>query len=434
MNITTWHGGKVSQDNETRLNSKTRQAGTTEQNGREWTDNERKRDDAIRQHGTAWHNSEERPDNEGWQNGKPRRRDSDEWGDELYAHRSTGASSHTNDLHDEEDKQFESEYRGNFDYLEEDGPHVRRGQGPSWFNVFLSVAGALATGALFGYIILSLFTGSELWPFKERSASSDSAMQQSDETWPGTSEEGTDRLSINKGTTQSGKENIDQEGAVAIDTSAGSSAVAIDGLDFTYYMLQYGVFSNTEGMDAALKQLRDKGLASASIRSGESKYAVFAGVAADAQDLKTLENKLSGLILYGKEVRLQSPDSMNFTGTQEDAKAFFEQTNGLIAVWSNLITAQFEQNSLSRLGDAATDAWEKRHSQWREIAEAMSKGMNDKQGGAYLEKLTAAMEKTASSIAAYNKKPSSAPLWEAQAALMEAVLVQKEWFETMGAL
>ena len=33
-------------------------------------------------------------------------------------------------------------------------------QGPSWFKVFASVAGAIATGALFGYFVLTLFTES----------------------------------------------------------------------------------------------------------------------------------------------------------------------------------------------------------------------------------------------------------------------------------
>src|SRR5690606_6541886 len=33
-------------------------------------------------------------------------------------------------------------------------------EGPSWWKVFASAAGAVATGALFGYLVLTLFSGS----------------------------------------------------------------------------------------------------------------------------------------------------------------------------------------------------------------------------------------------------------------------------------
>ncbi len=58
----------------------------------------------------------------------------------------------------------------------------------------------------------------------------------------------------------------------------------------------------------------------------------------------------------------------------------------------------------------------------------------DAEGKAYLDKVILAINSAVKSMIEYDKKPSHAHLWSTQTQLMEAIITQKKWFETISAL
>jgi hypothetical protein len=289
--------------------------------------------------------------------------------------------------------------------------------GPSWFNVFLSVAGALATGALFGYLLLSLFTGTSIWP--------------------GGASDTTNSVPVTSNTSTvdtSADANSNAATPPAKDSnSADIPLVNLTGVNRTYYMLQFGVFSNTEGRDAALAQLAEKGLAAAAMTTNND-YRVYAGVAADKTKAQTIRAQLPELELYVKEVTLALPEKIPFIGDASAAQAFFEQTSGLVQMLDELTLAQLEQPALSPLSKTAADAWQSEHQKWMESAVKMRNGTTDAAGKTYLDKVILSINTAAKLMLEYDKKPSRAHLWSTQSETMKAVITQKEWFETISAL
>lgn len=301
----------------------------------------------------------------------------------------------------------------------------RRTGTPSWLNVFLSVAAALATGAFFGYLLLSLFTGASIWP----SRTSDGSITQPENI---SAISGAINGGTNVGTNNSDEEK-GSDNAPAAKPDSTTAMVSVNGLDQTYYMLQFGVFSNTEGRDAALAQLAAKGLAGAGLK-GATDYRVYAGIANDRSKAQTIRALLPDLDLYIKEINLAGPKEIPFSGDQSAAQTFFDQTALLVQMLDELTLAQLEQPSMSSLSKTAAASWQAQYQKWTENAAAMRIGIVDEKGTAYLDKVSKAINTAAKSLIEYDKKPSRAHLWSTQMGAMEAILTQNEWFESISAL
>lgn len=310
---------------------------------------------------------------------------------------------------------------------EEAGYVVRRSSGPSWFKVLLSVAAALATGAVFGYLVLSLFTDAALWPGGGAKEPAGASSESAGGLIVGTPPDGVREPEAGNGDPSSSSAGSNGPAEPSVRT------VDTGGIRQTYYMLQFGVFSQTDSRDAALKQLADLGLPGAAQKTGDG-YRVYAGIAAGEAQAKLLASKLPDLQLYRKELVVQAPDKLPFDGSEEAAAEFLQRTEGIIATASELVMAQLEQAQLTPLSKAAAVAWEEKHQAWTASADAMKAGLKEEMGAASFEKLAQAVNAAAKSIALYNGEPSAAHLWSAQQSLMEAVLAQKEWFDAQGAL
>lgn len=310
--------------------------------------------------------------------------------------------------------------------VQDDGPIIRKSGGPSWLNVFLSVAGALATGALFGYFILTLFTGGIIWPGSSQNGSAAEGN--------GVTLEDIVNLPVTGGIDEGGKESAGTKTPPSgqPDKPAAIATVSLGG-EQSYSVLQYGVFKGTEGRDEAMRQLAAKGLPAATIHSGDSYY-VYAGLATSQKEAGVLAAEMPDMLIYKKELKLALPERIAFTGSEEEAKQFFERTHALVASLSSLIVTQLEQANLSPIGEAASKAWQDKLGEWKSSAETMKKGVGDGKEGAQLAKLTEAIGDGGDAMLAYGKEASKTNLWTAQEALMRAVLAQKEWFESMSAL
>ncbi|REE69506.1 sporulation related protein [Paenibacillus taihuensis] len=315
------------------------------------------------------------------------------------------------------------------------GTAGRPGKGPSWFKVFASVTGAIATGALFGYFVLTLFTsgggatGNDAAPVTTNPSSdtsTDAAASGTDKA-ANSGKDATAANSNNKGTTGTATNNTSSG-----QTDAQSAMVQVKVPAASYYMLQYGVFSNKEGLDAAVSELDEKGLAAASLSSSED-YRVYVGMSSDKDNAQLLGQLLTGMDVYVKQIDLPPVSSIPFKGDSSVVESFFSQTNDLMSKLDSLTLEQLSGSS-SGLGGFAQKDWKELHETWTQSASLMEAGMTDKVNKTALLKLVQSINTAAVAADAYVKKPSEAYLWSMQKALMEAVFTQKGWFASMDAL
>ncbi len=300
--------------------------------------------------------------------------------------------------------------------------YSRKSRGPSWGQVLLYIAGALSTGALFGYIILTMFLGGTFWEKNDLgNAVSVQGVIDTDKEKAGSIDSNN---KVKEAEAEPGGAELTPDGAV--------KAVALTGGKQSYYMLQFGMFSKKESRDAALQDLTSKGIAASTAQSGDE-YRVYAGITQKQADAQILLQKYP-LDLYIKELVLVQPQAIPFEGSAETANRYFEQSATLIASWSAMIGAQLEQPSLSPLGEAAATALQEQFAAWTETNKLMKSGMSDEQSNKFLTSISGAIEDGAAAIKAYNEQAAMKHLQTAEQSMMKAVLAQKDWFEALTAL
>ncbi len=318
------------------------------------------------------------------------------------------------------------------------GSAIRRASSPSptWLKVVFSVAGALLTGALFGYLLLALFIGPHLLPGVNKEPVPANAVIDPEDKEASGETEGNNGTATNDGTaTGAGSpgEEAQPVGGEAGGANAGAPMVSLGDVSASYTFLQFGVFSQVEGRDAALAELRGKKLPAVSYDSGKD-LRVFAGIANGNAMAEDLIKRLPDLLLYKKEMAIDAPDKMPFSGKEEDAGLFFTRTNELLAMWCSLTEAQLEQSSLSPLGSAAAAAWKEKLELWQQSAATMKEGLPAGDGNRYFEGMSEGMLLASDALNEYDKKPGEAALRKLQEGMLKAVVSQKEWFESMSAL
>lgn len=304
----------------------------------------------------------------------------------------------------------------------------RCGEQPSWWRVAVSVGGAVVTGALFGYLVLSLFTGESPFSSKVDPSGTASPVQ------------ATVGSTAAAGVTTSGKtENSgDQRSAAARATVP----------EKRYYGLQYGVFRTTDSMNAALSQLKSKGLPAAAMGK-EGEYHVYASITASKEDADTTAGERPDVELYVKPIVLPAAD------VPESAASFFDESGKLIQSMTDLARVLLLDSSLRPLKKDEQNALHARQTAWkaayakaqtgssrpsgaqqsdqREDAQKSNNAKTSDESGATgsvqlapaavdaAALLAKELESAQRSFAAYEAKPNRASLLAAQSALMHAV-------------
>ncbi|GGD54568.1 SPOR domain-containing protein [Paenibacillus nasutitermitis] len=311
----------------------------------------------------------------------------------------------------------------------------RHGRNPSWYKVFASVAGAVVTGALFGYFVLALFTGEvpsgpdtgtkAVLPASGATNGSKGTDVNADVPAAGKSATGTtDQPSGSSNGAKTGSAPAKTEGTAA----AGAAKIKADIPAVSYFMLQYGVFSNQEGMDEAVKGLTAQGLAATTYESGED-YRVYVGMASERGEATELGKSMTGMEVYVKQIDRPGLSAIPYTGDSAEIVSFFKQTDELIRLMNAATLEKLNKSSKSTSAD-----WENLHQKWIKTAAAAEQGMTDKQQKTALLKVIQQVNKAAVAYGEYAKKPSDAHLWSIQNTLMEAVFIQKSWFASIDAL
>ncbi|WP_145335308.1 SPOR domain-containing protein [Paenibacillus xylanexedens] len=272
----------------------------------------------------------------------------------------------------------------------------KRNRPPRGWKMIGSVSGALVTGALFGMVILSFFN-------KESVVKPD------------------EMLPVNQSvSTVSGQEGVAGTAGQLEVSSAGG----------TYYALQYGVFSSPERAEQAKLELTQTGLAASS--DPEDGNRVYAGISADREEAKLLSTRLKsqGVELYVKEIVNPAVDPAIFGNKQEDVALFFKNSSALVDQLSTLSIQQLGQSVQAAVSPEMMAALQTQHQTWLTGIKSLAPGM-----AVDVQPVVASMEKSMNSaitaITEYNKNPDAVHMWAVQSDLMEYVLQQKKWLQSI---
>ncbi|GFN33635.1 SPOR domain-containing protein [Paenibacillus xylaniclasticus] len=310
-----------------------------------------------------------------------------------------------------------------------------RSRGPSWLKVFASVAGAIATGALFGYLALALFAGQGPWSGgsnSESTAVNETAVIPSLDPDASSGNNGTaiDSSGVSGGIVDIG---IPDSGDSPL-VSDGAAAVAQVNLKAqSFHALQYGVFSSAEGADMAVSELADQGLA-AYRWDTENDFRVYVGMSSDRDGALALSQLLNGIEVYVKEIELPAVQTMPFSGDAQMLQNYWSATNELIEMLDRLTLGQLELGTLKPFSADQASAWKQLHEQWLSASSAATAKLTNEQNKKAAGQLAQAINTAAVSLAEFDKKPSASHLWNAQSALMAAVFAEKGWLESSGRL
>ncbi|RKP54238.1 SPOR domain-containing protein [Cohnella endophytica] len=287
--------------------------------------------------------------------------------------------------------------------------HDGRERNPSWGRVFLSVAAAVATGALFGYLVLSLFTGEPMFPGKSEvpaSSISNKAKSQANQAIGAESSAAAEATLQAPGT---------KEKTRPVGAQTEGSTFQLD--SNVYYMLQYGVFHTKDSMLTAVKQLEDKGLASAADSSDG--YRVYAAAARSKSEAESIAAQLPDTDVYikafgGEAIKVASERLSAQGALFMNASADFTRK---LVQYSELA---LRDSSPQKLKDADFAVLRKSEREWRNAIDAADQLQGDArtEGKTVIQALTSAMDH----MDAYQSKPSRAGLWSAQTETMKALL------------
>lgn len=265
----------------------------------------------------------------------------------------------------------------------------------SLWKVIGTVTGAVVTGALFGFVVLSLF------------------------------KDGSGGTVMNPKQAAEGQKTAISVHAQASTDGELAAAVPVDIKAQTYYMLQYGVFSTSERALQAQKELLQYGIAAGNDPDHENR--VYAGISTDREQAKLLSNQLKaqGMDLYVREIALPAEASLHFNGEGDTVNQYFTASSKLVAELCQMSASLLGKDQPARLSSNETAALTDLHQQWTEASKSFQTGLNQ-EADTLGKQLDQTMNSALSSVEEYNKNSSKGHLWEIQSVMMQYIIQQKE--------
>lgn len=279
---------------------------------------------------------------------------------------------------------------------------------PAWWKVILSAASAIATGALFGFLVLSLFSNSSPgFSLRSGEPATQTAMSQQSASYIVSSD--------------------DQQDAAGADLSQGVPPAQADQAwpAATWYWLQYGVFRSQEAMEAAAAELTAAGLPAFSDQA--EGFRVYAGVAATKEMAEQLASQMPDRELFIKPIIMPEVHPAAHAGG-EDWHSFIILSEQLAASLSSLSVSALQDKMPQPADEAVLGALREGYSQWQHAAATVERleGAAYAEGMAIIQALSDAM----SSIDQYERNVSRYHLWRIQAQLMKKLAAERRLRET----
>ncbi|MCG7410200.1 SPOR domain-containing protein [Paenibacillus sp. ACRRX] len=300
-----------------------------------------------------------------------------------------------------------------------------RSRKPSLLKIAGSVAGAVATGALFGFLALSLFKG-------------DVALPSMDQAVPAMAQLGKDAGSNNGGHTSGslpivGDTGGQTNGEEPSKDQANFPVAAIHIPASISYVLQYGVFSQAEGAQTAAEELRKLGLAAVDAE-GEGQHRVYAAIAEKRDDAMVLSNALKEkqIDLYVRTIERPEITKIAFEGKAETLELFMKQGDVVRQWLIRHSSATLQQGDLAAFDNTSMNELRTEHLRWTQSGEKLQKQLS-KQTSEVWVKLVQSMNTAITAVNEYNKKPAAAHLWSIQQSCIQYMMLEQDWLKQMKA-
>ncbi|WP_240414381.1 SPOR domain-containing protein [Paenibacillus periandrae] len=314
-------------------------------------------------------------------------------------------------------------------YVPEETFYRRRKTAASWFKVAASVVGAVATGAAFGFLVLSMFS-QDSGTNKTNVAVPTAANVTANNAAPAKAAPTDQAVAVSGAVTPSntaGKA-ADPAGSIAASASISSGALAVVNVPAkTLTFLQSGVFSTSQGAAAAQSELKKKGLAAVS-DVGE-KFPVYVGMASNRDEASRLAQQFQqkNIDVIIKNVDMPALSKIKWTGKSTDnVAAFITQGDNLVQQIAPLTVSHLTEAKLTGMDASQVQSVKTAHQAWLGMTSGVNEGLSE-EGKAAVAKISSAMNAAVTSLDEYRKSPSAATLWQTQNAILQAALAQKEF-------
>ncbi|MDO7906890.1 SPOR domain-containing protein [Paenibacillus sp. JX-17] len=294
--------------------------------------------------------------------------------------------------------QWNEQYRAGWEQNSGSGHERPRKPGSSW-KLAGSVASALVTGALFGYVILSFFNNPPSVPHTGTEAAVPAAAT----------------VDPSAGTeTGAGGDSRDDTLPVV---QAGVPSQ-------TFYVLQYGLFSSEARAKDAVNELQAQGITAAVDVKEQNR--VYAGLATEREQAKTISSLLGtkGIGLYVRELELPALDKAAFAGDSRMLTSYFEQSTAMVNELSTVSADLIGQAEPAQLTAEQTARINALHEGWTQTFRQLKSAL-PAEGQIAAVNLEKSMNTGLSAWDEYSKNASVTYLWDIQSAMIEYLLQQK---------
>ncbi|MCH1641623.1 SPOR domain-containing protein [Paenibacillus timonensis] len=286
------------------------------------------------------------------------------------------------------------------EWQEEAPPTYTRPHRTSWWKVAGSLTGAIVTGALFGFVVLSLFNQDIKLPI------------------PGIGEP----KQADTGESASVPAMGDIEEGTIPEENVPLISVALP--EQSYYFLQYGVFSTAQGVQLAQEELQASGIAAA--RDTVDEKRVYAGVSTDREQSKLLSGQLkaAGVNLILHEISFPAAANVQFAGEREALEGFMAQSAELVDLLSTSSAALLTEADPQTQRHAELEQLGAKHQAWTESASAI-RGKWSAAGAPLAGEMEKAINGAVEAMGEYQKSGAKTLLWEVQNEMMRFIMAEQ---------
>lgn len=295
--------------------------------------------------------------------------------------------------------------------------YLRRSKVPI-SKILTSISGAIVTGTIFGFFIMSMFSGdgdSIPIAIDDITAGENAIIQQENK-------DSVLDASID-----------DPFGEASVEAGATAlNVVQVQIPSESFYLLQNGVFSSSEGAEIARNELLQQGYAATSELADN--YYVYAGIFTNREDALLLSYLLeqNNFESFIKEYAVTDITTIRWKGElSEGGDEYFTEGYHLMDL---IITATAEQLQLEGGGSTTIGSLsdiQLSHQHWNQLAVQISDGVPDDWRQPF-QRMNNAMNTAVKSLDEYNKNPSPSYLWQAQSSIMDYGLLQKQMLESIS--
>lgn len=284
--------------------------------------------------------------------------------------------------------------------MDDHSEHYYRPTRTSWWKVAGSLTGAIITGALFGFVVLSMFNQEIKLPL------------------PG--------IGVPKQSNAGEAASVPAMGEIADEQT---SEELLPQVNFalpaqTYYFLQYGVFSTAQGVQQAQEELQASGIAAA--RDTVDEKRVYAGVSTDREQAKLLSGQLkaAGVHLILHEINLPASAAIKFSGETQTLESYLAQSAELVSLLSSKSASLLSDTNTKQISSDELKELGQKHQLWTESASAVrGKWSSAKEDAANV--MEKAINGALEAMNEFNKSGAKTLLWEVQNEMMRFIMAEQ---------